>query len=228
MDLVVLDDIPFEVNIKQLYTKLHTHPNSDYSQRLEDLAEEAQQIAKPRALYKLGYIEEKGEDYIIVDNVKFSSKILRVNVEEVNRVFPFVVTCGIEIEEWAGTINDMMDSYIADVIQEMACKSALNALISHIDEHYNLEEAAQMNPGSLADWPIREQKKLMDVLENKNNLIGVKLKDSFLMTPIKTVSGIRFASNIKYENCQLCPRLECPNRKAPYDKYLYERRYAGK
>ena len=45
------------------------------------------------------------------------------------------------------------------------------------------------------------------------------------MSPIKSVSGILFPTEVTYENCQLCPRDLCPGRRAPYDKALYERKY---
>jgi hypothetical protein len=82
-----------------------------------------------------------------------------------------------------------------------------------------------MNPGSLAEWPIGEQKLLFGLLGKVEELIGVQLTDSFLMLPIKTVSGIRFPKEGTYENCQLCPRQKCPGRKARYDEGLYQRKY---
>jgi len=35
--------------------------------------------------------------------------------------------------------------------------------------------------------------------------------------PLKSGSGIWFPSESHYENCMLCPRTDCPNRRAPYD-----------
>ena len=83
-----------------------------------------------------------------------------------------------------------------------------------------------MNPGSLADWPLEEQRHLFRLLGEPRKAIGVELTESFLMVPIKSVSGLRFPSGAHYENCQLCPRDPCPGRRAPYDPDLYERRYA--
>jgi hypothetical protein len=51
------------------------------------------------------------------------------------------------------------------------------------------------------------------------------LTESLLMVPVKSVSGIVFANEEEFASCQLCPREDCPGRKAPYDPGLYERKY---
>ena len=81
-----------------------------------------------------------------------------------------------------------------------------------------------MNPGSLPDWPISQQRPLFDLV-GKAAEIGVHLTDSYLMRPLKSVSGILFATDVTYENCQLCPVERCPNRRAPYDPTLFDRKY---
>ena len=85
-----------------------------------------------------------------------------------------------------------------------------------------------MSPGSLADWPINEQKPLFELLGDVEKLVGVNLTDSFLMSPIKTVSGFRFSKESDYVSCQLCPREKCPGRKAPYEPNLYATKYQKK
>jgi hypothetical protein len=84
---------------------------------------------------------------------------------------------------------------------------------------------AAMSPGSLADWPIREQRPLFSLLGDPEQAIGVKLTDSFLMIPNKTVSGLRFSTEERFESCQLCPREHCPGRRAAYEPDLYDRKY---
>ena len=82
-----------------------------------------------------------------------------------------------------------------------------------------------MNPGSLADWPLREQRTLFALLGDVHGAIGVELTPSLLMTPTKSVSGILFPTAETFASCQLCPREECPNRRAVYDPLLFAQRY---
>ncbi len=82
-----------------------------------------------------------------------------------------------------------------------------------------------MNPGSLDDWPLAEQRQLFSVFGDVKKLIGVELTDSFLMVPIKSVSGVVFPTEHRFESCQLCQREGCPNRRAKYDPRLWKKRY---
>ena len=66
---------------------------------------------------------------------------------------------------------------------------------------------------------------LFSLIGDAEAAIGVRLTDSFLMLPTKSVSGIRFTAGSDWENCMLCPRPVCPNRRAKYDPVLLESRY---
>jgi hypothetical protein len=82
-----------------------------------------------------------------------------------------------------------------------------------------------MAPGSgAADvWPITQQRALFSLFggrEKVAELIGVRLTDTCLMLPIKSVSGIFFQTDTTFETCQLCPRDACIGRRAPYDQGL--------
>jgi len=79
-----------------------------------------------------------------------------------------------------------------------------------------------MAPGSLVDWPIEEQAPLFKLLGDVENSIGVKLTDSLLMLPAKSISGIYFPTEVSFFSCQLCPRQRCESRKAKYDPGLAE------
>jgi hypothetical protein len=75
-----------------------------------------------------------------------------------------------------------------------------------------------MNPGS-GDrnvWPIAQQRPLFSLFGDAEALIGVRLTDSFLMVPNKTVSGLFFPTEVPFESCQLCTRPDCPRRRARY------------
>ncbi|HHW47766.1 MAG TPA: vitamin B12 dependent methionine synthase [Clostridiaceae bacterium] len=225
MDGVLLDNLEFTVDLDQLFNTIKMDPTDDDADTVIKMAKEAQSIARPKALYKIAYIEEKGDNFVVINGVKFISRVMSVNLKDVHRVFPFVVTCGVELEDWSNTISDMLERYWADAIKIQAMNCAFKAMETHLEEHVKPGKTACMNPGSLEDWPISEQTKLFKLLGDVRNTTGVLLTDSFLMVPVKSVSGIKFPTETDYENCQLCPRENCPGRRAPYDKDLYAKKY---
>ena len=214
----IFKDIHFEIDYEVLYGRLKIRKRERFADKITGLVEEAKDIVKPKGIYKVCYIDEKGDDFIIVDGVRFTSQILRGNVEDVNKIFVFLVTCGEEIAAWASTKTDLLDDFISDAIQEYACRVASNTLLKDIDNSYKLKNPSTMNPGSLGDWSIQQQKPLFKILEGRNKEIGIKLTDSCLMQPTKSVSGIRFPTEVAFCNCVLCPRLDCPTRVDVYDK----------
>ena len=226
MPSTILDQIPFHVDITKLFSMLHLQDGSDDAHAARRLVAEAEALARPKALATVGYVESKSEDAVVVNGVALTSRVLRVNLETAQRVFIYVATCGTELEAWGHSKDDIMESFWADGIMLQAVRAAGNALTAFLNEAYRPGELAHMNPGSLQDWPLREQRPLFGLAGDVERKIGVRLTDSYLMVPAKSVSGIYFPTQETFESCQLCGRTVCPNRRAPYDATLFERRYS--
>ena len=225
MDPICLNSIPFQLDAATLRKKLHVKEGSQHAEELDRLIQEAQTIGKPKALYKEAFIESRTDETVTVDGITFKSRVLRVNLENVYRVFPYVSTCGLELEEWSKKITDFLHGFWVEEIKETVLYMAGDSFRKHVREHHQLGQIARMNPGSLVDWPIEEQRPLFTLLGNAQELIGVHLTSSLMMVPTKSVSGIIFPTEFDFTSCQLCPREVCPGRKAPYDKDLYDKKY---
>ncbi|MGD8505680.1 MAG: vitamin B12 dependent-methionine synthase activation domain-containing protein [Candidatus Bathyarchaeota archaeon] len=194
---------------------------------VQELTEIAHSLIEPKVVYDVSQITSKNGDTVDIDGVRFTSRVLRVNLERTRRVFPYVMTIGKELENRAASFGDVMKKFCLETIGNMA----LDHIGRHLEEYllrtYRLGKISEMNPGSLEDWPITQQKQLFSILGNVERLIGVTLTDSFMMTPRKSVSGIYFPTETMFYNCQLCRRRNCEERQAPYDKNL-EAKYARK
>jgi hypothetical protein len=225
MDQVVLDHISFQPELDSLMKMFHVREGSSSAEQLKRIVGDAQAVAKPKAVYKVGFVESKGDDHVVVDGITLTSRVLRVNLEQAHRVFPYVATCGTELDEWSNSIDDMLLRYWADTIKETALRSAIQALSEHLQDRFRPGRMSSMSPGSLADWPIQEQRNLFALLGNPKDAIGVQLTQSLIMVPLKSVSGVWFPTEVDFASCQLCPRENCPGRRAPYDATLYERKY---
>lgn len=221
----VLDNIPFEPDIPWLVKRLRIKEESVHYQELSRLLDEARAIAHPRAFYRVSYIQNRGDDWVEIEGEQFSSRVLRVNLENTHRIFPYLATCGMELQEWADGIDDMLLNYWAEVVKEAALFCAVRALFEDMEGRYRPGRTASMSPGSLQDWPIQQQVPLFKVFNSYSSAVGVNLTESLLMVPTKSVSGIRFSTETNFESCQLCPREGCPGRRAIFDPELYDSRY---
>ena len=226
----ILDNIPFELDADAVLSNVHVDRTSQDGKDLQELVETARRAAKPKAICEVSYIEDKSEDSVVLSGVTFTSRVLRVNLDKAERAFPFVATCGRELDEINIPSDDFMKRYWLDAIKGMALGAAMKYLTEQLKDQYALPHIASMNPGDAdhAIWPIEQQRQLFSIFGNVEDLIGVTLTDSFLMIPNKSVSGIYFPTEINFESCKLCPREVCPGRRAPYEKDLLEAYKTGK
>jgi hypothetical protein len=222
----ILDNIPVDVDVDTLLTHAHISPESRFGQELQALIADIRPDIKPKALYKEAYLQAKHETAVEIDGIRFTSRVLRVNLDQVERAFPFIATCGTEVEERSASYHDVLYRYVLDDLKQRVLRQAVAYLRDHIRNTHAPGPLSAMNPGSLEDWPLREQQQLFALFGDVHSAIGVQLNESFLMHPVKSVSGILFPTEVTFENCQLCPREGCPGRRAPHDEELWRTRYA--
>ena len=228
MNEIILDKIRFSIEIQSLAKTANLKHNSKAFYDLKRLVNEALKIGKPKAIYKVLFIEDRTEDSISVDGIVLKSRVLSVNLNKTYRVFPFVATSGRELGIWANSIDDMLRQYWADMLNEHALRLAINAVTENLSKKYRLGEVSIMSPGSIEDWPIEEQRELFSIFGDTGNSIGVDLTENCLMIPLKSISGIVFPAEERFESCKLCSRENCPVRRVPYDSALFERKYKFK
>jgi hypothetical protein len=224
METNIITDVPFEISVEGVFEALNmTRRNATVERAVRESIEIVKSLARPKILYRIAYIEGRGEDSLVIDGVEFKSRILRVNTEKAERVFLYVATAGRELEAISVPKDDFMKTFCVDAVKEMVLMAAIGHFERRITEMYALGAMAHMNPGSLNDWPISEQPKLFSVFGNVEELIGVRLRESHLMDPLKSVSGIYFPTEVDFRSCMLCPRHSCIRRRAEYDPHMAAR-----
>ena len=184
---------------------------------LRALVHTADAIANPKAMFCLSRVTDWAPDRIQLDGVDLACQTLAENFVGAHRVFPYVCTCGMELEEWSRPLEDPLQGYWADQIKLFYVGKAHNHLFSYLREHYRLTgHLSHINPGSLQLWPLTGQRELFSILGNATEEVGVTLTEHCLMIPSKSTSGILFESETAYDNCRLCPLENCPGRRVPY------------
>jgi hypothetical protein len=222
--LVSLTDIPFGFNTDLLFGTLHIRRDTDRAKKFEDLINRVQEIGKPKALYKVSFIDEKGVDSVIIDGVRFTSRALRKNLDPIERVFPYIATCGTEMDNIKIEQGDMQKKMWISFLKSHLLQTSIQYLGQHLVERYKVTNLSSMNPGSgdASVWPIEQEKELFSMCGDVENLIGVKLTKSLVLVPDMSVAGIFFPTETNFESCQLCHREKCYLRRAPFDKELWE------
>ena len=219
----ILADIPFHLDALSLMQRAHVAPDSEDAVEFERLVQTARKAGRPKAGYREVFVDVKDEDTVTIAGITFTSRMLRQNLAHAERVFPYLVTCGRELDQVAPSRDDFLKEFWWDLIKGELLIAAIQHLAAYLDRKYLLPRTATMHPGSGdADvWPIQQQRELFALLGDIPEQIGVELTDTYLMIPNKTVSGIRFPTEKDFRSCQVCQRPVCPNRAAAFDEALW-------
>lgn len=222
MKPIVLDSIPVTLSAAEIAPQLRVKEGTEDYEALEALLRQACAIARPKAIYTMASITGHGDGYVEIEGVRMESRVMCDNLKGVHRAFPYVATCGTEVDKWSAGVADFLENWWMDVAKEHLLGRAIRQLNGHLKQTYGIERMSNMNPGSLPDWPITAQPQLFGLLGDVAASIGVTLTDSMLMVPSKSVSGLYFQNESNYENCELCDRKDCPGRRKPFDKEKHE------
>ncbi|MBL1212168.1 MAG: methionine synthase [Ignavibacteriae bacterium] len=153
---------------------------------------------------------------IVVDNIEFyTQRIITTQLKKAEGAVIFACTLGKGFDDWRKKFtddDDMLKVYIADILGSELVEAATDVLESKIADELstkNFKITNRYSPG-YCDWNVYEQHKLFSLLPEK--FCGIKLTESALMLPIKSVSGIiGFGSNVKKKeyNCKICSMENC-------------------
>lgn len=201
------------------------HVSEDDFEEFEDVFQKILPVLSPMIYFGKEPVTSNDGRNVVIGNTAFKSRVLGVNLENVKEVYPYIISCGREAYELAESMDDDLHKFWALQICEIAMKRFTSAGFEEVKRILGAEKLAAMNPGSLSAWPISEQAPLFELLGDVYEKTGVTLTPSFLMIPIKSGSGIWFKTETHYANCMLCPRSDCPNRRADFQPNLFREKY---
>jgi len=223
--LTRLTDIPFCLDGARLAGRYRIRPGSEQEREFRRLTADVQAAGRPKAVYETAFIDERGEDWVSSGGVRFTSRALRKNLDPVERFFPYVATCGTEVDEITVPEGDVSRKAWLYFLKGELLQAATVYLQEHLERHYHVAISSTMNPGSGdADlWPLAQQRELFSLLGDVEGEIGVKLTESWLLIPEMSVSGILFATETDFQSCRVCHREKCPSRRAAFDQGAWDK-----
>jgi len=145
------------------------------------------------------------------------NKIVYHQLKHSEQIAVFVCTAGEGISHWSKQImsSDPLKGFIADILGSVVVETAIEAIqqkLSDETQQAGLKTTNRYSPG-YCGWLTQEQHKLFDLLPKEN--CGIRLTESALMLPIKSVSGfIGIGANVRFNpyTCRLCDAKSCVYR----------------
>ncbi|MDH7606027.1 MAG: vitamin B12 dependent-methionine synthase activation domain-containing protein [Melioribacter sp.] len=192
----------------------------EFEKLLDDIIGELKKKFQIKTGYKIfDYKPARSEDGIIISDIFFKTdRIVKSQLNNIEKVAIFVLTIGREIENWIKELNDkgeILLSYLVDITASEAAENVADLLHDYLKEkmkNQGLNVTNRYSPG-YCNWSVSEQHKLFSLLPE--NFCGIKLTDSALMIPIKSISGIiGIGKNAKWKEylCDKCGVKDCTYR----------------
>lgn len=195
-------------------------PSKEVSLMVDHLRMEALSVCKPVFAYRFFRGEVLDNGSLSVSGTIFTPKgIIRKCLEDSESYALIVVTVGKEMDDWLNSKHlstDVMESFIADILGSVIVESLAshaNKMLECIVGSVNWNITNSYSPG-YCGWDVSEQHLLFSMLPD--NICGIKLTDSSLMIPIKSISavvGIGAKVRKKEYGCKICNKKDCFKRR---------------
>ena len=62
----ILDDVPFEIDAGDVFSRLHLDTQSQYAGEINAMIEQARQLARPRAVYEVAFVQEREDESVVL------------------------------------------------------------------------------------------------------------------------------------------------------------------
>lgn len=195
----------------------------EYSDYYEQIAINQLRRLKEITQIKAGFVVfdcfNSAENIIIINDVKFNiGKIISSHIKNSEKIVLFTVSLGKETDKLIK--DELNEDYFTGYLTDAIASEFTESVVEHLEKiitkkatEIGFMTTNRFSPG-YCGWNVIEQHKFFSLLPE--NFCEISLKDSGLMVPVKSVSGIiGFGKNIKRLDytCTICDFIDCFKRK---------------
>jgi len=190
MSYKVFEKYPFSYDMESLDKELHLRGNEAMLDILEAIYKMVEKITRPKAIYFEARITEKTDESVKINGVPFESQLLRGYVNQGDPVFPYIVTVGTELDDYAKTLKDPMKLFMIDEVMNLLVNTGKVFVADRVKEATGWQSVQDYVPGNGEEWSTVEQKRLFDLFAGETAKIGVTLGDNYFVLPGRSTIGV--------------------------------------
>lgn len=200
------------ISLSELYEQMgyeQAVPDEATVKETDIIIAEAKGFLRPRFSF---FVQRELPDFAI-------GKIIERQLKGAEAYAFFICTAGVEYEAFQERLKkegDMVRVFIADALGSVIAEKAADQMELSLQENIDKlgwHHTNRFSPG-YCGWHVSQQQLLFPLF--KGETCGVKLTESSLMVPIKSVSGIiGLGPNVRHLDytCGLCDFKQCYKRK---------------
>lgn len=197
-------------------------PSARITSLVDDYIDNYQDFLSPSYTYVIRDILAVENDNVTYEGpVTIKSRVIAELLGRCQRIAVFALTIGNYLEEMVAYLADnnlilqatVLDAIGSGVTEKLA--AYVGERIADIASEEGLVTSRRFSPG-YCDWNVKQQKRIFRTLDG--DTAGIRLTDSQLMMPRKSVSGIigiglPNQGIEEYNPCLNCKKKECPGRR---------------
>lgn len=200
------------ISLSEIYEQMgyeQAVPDEATVKETDMIIAEAKNFLRPRFSF---FVQRELPDFAI-------GKIIERQLKGAEAYAFFICTAGVEYEAFQERLKkegDMVRVFIADALGSVIAEKAADQMELSLQENIDKlgwHHTNRFSPG-YCGWHVSQQQLLFPLF--KGETCGVKLTESSLMVPIKSVSGIiGLGPNVRHLDytCGLCDFKQCYKRK---------------
>lgn len=196
MNTIFIEEKNFQIDVADVLEKMGMPRDHRYGQNLREALEKAAQVVKPKAFYMEAKISGREGDTVTLGGQTFQSASLVQYLAGTDTVYPFLCTCGRELNDLTFSSPDVLEMYSLDLLMEVYRNRIFETMKKQLESNLGCEKPlASIVPGSF-DWKMAQQRQLFAIFGDAAAKIGVTLSEYNIMDPAKSVSGLCFSSAV--------------------------------
>ena len=180
---------------------------------VDEVLEAAARISRPKYVCGIFPAVQLDKGTVSIDGLEFKvGGIIGSYLDGMTEACVFLTTAGLEYNAYLKGIKDEGDivkEFVADSVGSVIAEACVDLIDRRLAEDVSRPHTLPYSPGYCA-WDIREQKKLFTLFPDEP--CGVRLSDSCLMYPEKSVSGFFGIGETLVPQpyrCEVCTNKSC-------------------
>lgn len=188
-------------------------PDGDILNLIEELIAEINSFVTPAFIYRNASCEVEKTGFKVEDTYFETSRTIAALLRKSEEGVVFIATAGGEFQRWLDEISasgDALRLFVADAIGTTIVETMGDYMERCLEEELGEKKHTNRFSPGYCGWNIEEQFKLFSLFDSEN--CGVTLNESFLMHPIKSISGVIGVGDeviTKKYGCSICKRIDC-------------------
>lgn len=220
MDDTVIASTSLQLSVEDIYDAMGYAGNvPDYpvNELINSIWERVQKTIAPHFYYQIFDCEILSDKVCIQNTIFETGKVIARSLRKSKRIAIFVATAGLEYEKLVSEIkmeDDCISSFILDSIGTCLVENTGNYMEEILEKEIADDNHTNRFSPGYCGWNVVEQQKLFSLLPQR--ICDIRLSDSCLMYPIKSISGfigIGKEVSTKIYSCHICEMKSCFKRK---------------